>query len=327
FSLKTVSLPNPLPDDSLLVKQLYLSNDPGQRLWMQDLGELSASRPEVAAVKLGEPFRTYSLSRVIQVGGDSGPIKAGDIVESITYWGDYCVVKKDSVYVKKEIPGFSLTSTLGSLGVSGATAYVALHSILKPRPTDTLVVSGAAGAVGNVAVQYAKKVMGIKRVVGIAGSEEKCKWVKSIGADDAVNYKSPTFAEDLAKATPDKVDSFFDNVGGKALDEVLNRMNPNGIIAAVGVTSTYNNIDHPMTVKNYVRVVTNSLTIHGYILANYLDRIPEATEALVNAATSGKLILDGAETVVDIHDRLEEIPRIWAEMFTGVNKGKVVTKL
>ncbi|EJD02363.1 NAD-binding protein [Fomitiporia mediterranea MF3/22] len=281
FALKTIPIPNPLPNDSLLVKTLLLSNDPGQRIWMQELGELSASRPEMATVRLGEP----------------------------------------------EIPGFPLSSLLGSLGISGATAYVALHFVLKPKPTDTLVVSGAAGAVGNVAVQYAKEVMGIKRVVGIAGSEEKCKWLKSIGTDEAVNYKSTTFNEDFAKATPDKVDSFFDNVGGTILDEVLGRMNPKGKIAAVGVTSVYNSMDHPIILKNYVKAVADSVTIYGYNLEEYLDHIPEAIDALADAADSGKLIIDSAETVVDIHDHLEEIPRIWVGMFTGANKGKVITKL
>ncbi|EJD02364.1 NAD-binding protein [Fomitiporia mediterranea MF3/22] len=327
FTVKDVPLPNPLPDDSLLVQTLYLSNDPAQRLWMHKPNEQSGARTDMVSIKLGDPFQAFSLSRVIQVGGNSGSIKVGDIVECRSTWADYSVVKKDAVSVKKEVPGVSLSSFLGTLGISGATAYMALQNLLKPKPGDTLVVSGAAGAVGNVAVQYAKKVLGVKRVVAIAGSDEKCQWLKSIGADEAINYKRPTFVEDLIKATPDRVDSSFDNVGGNILDEVLTRMNPKGIIAAVGAISTYNDLDHPMTIKNYVKVVTDRVTISGYSVIDYWDRMPEAIEALTSAVVSGKLITDGAETVVDIHDRLEEIPRVWAGLFSGANTGKLITKL
>ncbi|KAL5489858.1 QOR1_1 [Sanghuangporus weigelae] len=328
FALKESPLPSPLPDDSLLVKTLYLSNDPVQRLWMQNPGDQhSGKRQGTLSVQLEVPFDSFSLSEVRRVGGESDSIKVGDIVEGRTGWADYYVVKKDKVRVRSKVSGINLSAFLGSLGLSGATAYFALIELLKVKVSDTLVVSGAAGVVGNVAVQYAKKILGVKRVVGIAGSDEKCSWLKSIGADEALNYKSLTFTQDLAKATPAKIDKFFDNVGGPVLDEVMARLNPHAVVAVVGAISLYNKVDQPATIKNYVRLVLDRIAIIGFSLFDYIDRLAEAEQALTSAAVEGKLILDGTETVVDVHGDLEKIPHIWAGLFSGSNTGKLITKV
>ncbi|KAH8119339.1 NAD-binding protein [Phellopilus nigrolimitatus] len=315
FTVKEVPIVSPLPDDSLLVQTLYTSNDPVQRLWTSPVGS---------------PMAAFTLSRVVKVGGEvkeGESVKVGDLVDAQTQWADYTVVKKDKVKVVEELPGLSPSIYLGVLGFSGLTAYFGLESVLKPKKTDTLVVSGAAGAVGNVVVQYAKKVLGVKRVVGIAGSEKKCEWLKSIGADAAVNYKSATFTEDLAKATPDKVDGFFDNVGGAILDEVIMRMNVQGHICACGAISTYTDHEKGMVLKNYMTLIVNRLTITGITVFGYMVQFEEGQRALADTVISGKLVVDGAETLVDVQGKLEELPRIWAGLFESANTGKSITKL
>ncbi|EJD02772.1 NAD-binding protein, partial [Fomitiporia mediterranea MF3/22] len=313
----------------VLVQVIYLSNDAGLRLFVEE--SIKFEREDLVTLPLGTPFPTFAaIGRIVQVGGNekNGPHKVGNIVEvAYPYWADYVVAKKDKAKLRKEIPGISISAYLGNLGFSGATAYWTLKGVLKPKETDTLVVSAAAGAVGNVAVQFAKKVMGVKRVVGIAGTDEKCKWLKSIGADEAVNYKSPTFAEDLKNATPDKVDSFFDIVGGSVLDEVMKRMKPHGVICAVGLMAHMKDAQEPTILRNYGQILINRLSLKGFVLYDYADRLNEAEEALTSAAVAGKLVLHGAETVVDVHGKVEEIPRVWNGLFTGANTGKLITKL
>ncbi|EJC97501.1 NAD-binding protein [Fomitiporia mediterranea MF3/22] len=329
FAVKETLIPNPLPEDSLLVQTIYLSNDAGLRLLLAE--SIKFEREDIVPLSLGSPFPMFkAIGRIVRVGGndENGPHKVGNIVEIFqSYWADYVVVKKDKARPRKEIPGISISAYLGNLGISGATAYWALKGVLKLKETDTLVVSAAAGAVGNVAVQYAKKVMGVKRVVGIAGTDEKCKWLKSIGVDEAVNYKSPTFVEELKKATPDKVDSFFDIVGGTVLDEVMMLMKPHGVICAVGLMAHMKDAQAPVTMRNYGQILVNRLLLKGFTLNDYFDRLGEAEEALASAVVAGKLVLDGAETVVDIHGKVEEIPRVWNGLFTGANTGKLITKL
>ncbi|EJD02777.1 NAD-binding protein [Fomitiporia mediterranea MF3/22] len=235
FTVKEIPLAHPIPEDSLLVQTLYLSNDTGIRHFIEKSAKYE---DDIPTLPLGSPILVFrSIVRVIQVGGGDGvgSFKAGDIVEMWqSQWADYVVVKKDKARPIKQRLGISLSAHLGTIGSPGASAYWALTDVLKTKQTGTIVVSGASGAVGNVAVQFAKHVMGVKNVVGIASSDEKCKWLKSIGADDAVNYKSPTFVGDLRKATLDGVDSFLDNVGGFILDEVMMRMKSHGIICAMG---------------------------------------------------------------------------------------------
>ncbi|KAL5511193.1 QOR1_1 [Sanghuangporus vaninii] len=161
-ALKKLPLPSPLSDDSLLVKTLYLSNDLVQHLWMQNPGDRhSEERQNTLSVQLEIAFDLFSLSEVTQIGDESDSIKMDDIVEGCTGWADYYVVMKDKVRVRSKVSGIKLSAFLGSLGLSGATAYFALIELLKVKMSDTLIVSGAA-AVGNVAVQYAKKILGVK---------------------------------------------------------------------------------------------------------------------------------------------------------------------
>ncbi|KAL5485127.1 QOR1_2 [Sanghuangporus weigelae] len=307
FAVKDFPIPNPVPEDSLLVRT-------------EDLVTLPP----------GTPFPAYvALGRVIQVGGKDDQFKVGDIVQVwYVYWADYIVAPKAKAKLLNPIPGASISAYLGALGSSGEIVYWALKGV-KPKETDTLIVSGAAGALGCVAVQYAKKVLGVKRVVAIAGTDEKCDWVKSIGADEAVNYKSPTFVRDLEKATPDKADLFLDIVGGSILDEVLMRMKTHGIICEAGAMAMMEKLDHdePVVLKNFPHILVNRLTLKGFTMNDYLDRdsLDEAGAALSEAAAAGKLVANGeAETVIDVDGQMEKVPIVWN---TGANKGKLITKV
>lgn len=227
FALKELPLPSALPTDSLLVQILYLSNDPAQRYWVQaGSSAMARNRSDMSAIPIATPMHSFGIGRVIAVGGDGkGDIHVGDLISVRLTWEEYSVIEKSKAekltYVLpfsrpepdqfiatpcSPISGLSPSVFLGALGITGQTAYWCLVDTLEIKPTDTLVVSGAAGATGNIVVQYAKKVLDVQRVIAIAGSEKKCRWLESIGADVAVNYKSPTFAQDLQKASPKGVD-------------------------------------------------------------------------------------------------------------------------
>ncbi|KAK6068631.1 quinone oxidoreductase [Seiridium cupressi] len=190
--------------------------------------------------------------------------------------------------------------------------------------THYLGAFGASGLAAYTGLCYAVKLLGAKRVVGIAGSEEKCTWVRDrLGAHAYVNYKSPTFVEDLKAATPDEVDVYFDNVGGHVLDAALTRMKKNGTIAVCGAVSGYNS-DEPMPINNWFEVISMRITIRGFIMLDYLDKAPMILQELIGAAADGRIKLQDGETVVEA--RIEEQPEIWMRLFSGQNQGKLITK-
>jgi len=164
-------------------------------------------------------------------------------------------------------------------------------------------------------------------VIGIAGSDDKCRWVESLGADQCVNYRSATFEEDLAKATegPGFADLYFDNVGGHILDLMLARLKKNGVVVACGSISGYNS-QEPTVLKNYFQVITMRLSIRGFIVTDYLPKARETVQLFVDALQEGKLkVSDDNEQVVPT--KFENIPHTWWKLFEGGNTGKLVTKL
>ncbi|KAL5507201.1 QOR1_2 [Sanghuangporus vaninii] len=338
-SARTIVLQNHVtPEHPLDLSILHILRDlrrqrlsnPRSSMWVMLSKKARSEREDLVTLPPGTPFPAYAMiGRIIQAGGKDDQFKVGDIVRvSYVYWTDYIVALKAKVRLLKPIPGASISAYLGALELSGQTVYWALKGVLKPKETDTLIVSGAAGALGCLAVQYAKKVLSVKRVVAIAGTDEKCEWVKSIGADEAVNYKSPTFVKDLEKATPDKADLFLDIVGGSIPDEVLMRMKTHGIVCEVGAMAIIEKFDdEPVVLKNFPQIVVNRLTLKGFTMNDYLDR-EEAEAALTEAAAAGRLVADGeAETVVDIDGQMEKVPIVWNGLFTGANKDKLITKV
>lgn len=174
------------------------------------------------------------------------------------------------------------------------------------------------------AQQIAKNLIGCKTVIGIAGSDAKCEWVRSLGADVCLNYKSPSFKQDLASVTPNYVNAYFDNVGGKMLDLMLTRMALNGRVAVCGAISVYNGAD--VQLKNWFEVISMRIQLRGMVVLDWMPKAQETIEEIANAAKAGKIrINDEAETVVAT--QFENIPKTWMKLFDGSNTGKLITKL
>ena len=183
FKLVETELPD-LKDDEVLVKLVYLSNDPAQRGWISK--NINPERLYVEPVKEGTPMHARGLAEVVE--SKSSTYKKGDTVIASTGWSEYAIKPTKEVQPAKDLPsGMSKTHYLGALGLTGLTAYFGLTEVVNTTKDDIVVVSGAAGATGMMAVQIAKHIIGCKKVIGMAGSDDKCKWVESIGADLCLN--------------------------------------------------------------------------------------------------------------------------------------------
>lgn len=322
FELRTATLPK-IKEGQLLAKVKYFSNDTGLRNFIQTT--VAPERFYVPVVPLGSPMRSGIIAEVLE--SLSPNFKSGDLVLDfhLGTWSEYVILDAATTQPLAPLPNdLPLTHYLGAFGASGIAAYAGLYYTGKAKPSDTIVISAAAGATGSMAIQIAAKLLRAERVIGIAGSDEKCAWVKSLGALECVNYKSPTFAADLKAATRNEVDVYFDNVGGGILDLMLTRMKKGGQIAVCGAVSEYNS-DEPMALRNWFELVSMRISITGFIMLDYMEKVPEILKELIGAAADGRIRLDAGETVVEA--RIEEQPEIWMRLFSGGNQGKLLTKL
>lgn len=312
-----------LKDDEVLVKLLCLSNDPAQRGWIDP--DIPAERLYVPPVKLGAPMSARGLAEVVE--STSSKYKKGDTVLASTGWSEYAVVPASSTQPAAELPGGkSKTHYLGALGMTGLTAFFGLTEVGQTTKDDVVVVSGAAGATGSMAVQIAKKIIGAKKVIGIAGTDEKCRWVEKLGADVCLNYKSKSFVEDLKKETPDFANVYFDNVAGDVLDAMLSRMGRSGRIIACGAISSYNTAQERTTgLKNWFEIVIMRLQVRGFIVLDFMKDFAKALELFKEAVADGRLDIEGGETV--IKTKFEDIPKTWLKLFDGSNQGKLITQI
>ena len=272
-------------------------------------------------------MRARAVAEIIE--SKNSKFKKGDKVIASTGWAEYAVNDPQSLQIQpiQQLEGVSVTHFLGAFGLTGLTAYYGTKIIARAGPADTVVVSGAAGATGSMVVQIAKKMLGCKRVIGLAGSDEKCRWVESLGADVCLNYRNPDFKNHLVKATEGFVEVYFDNVGGEILDLMLTRMKKEGRVAACGAVSDYNT-SKPRGLRNWHEIITNRLEIKGFIVLDFVasGKAGEATVEMVKACKEGKITVDESlETVVDTE--FEDVPKIWMMLFEGGNTGKLVTKL
>lgn len=321
FKLQTVELP-PLAEGQILAQVRYFSNDAGIRTFIGCT--VDDDRMYTPPVPIGTPMRSGIIGEVLE--SKSPKFNPGDfVVEFGGSWSERVVLDDATVELLAPLPaGLSITHYLGAFGGTGVTAHIGLLHVAEAKPEHTIVVSAAAGATGSMVVQVAVKLLGAKRVVGIAGGEEKCAWVRDyLGAHACINYKSPTFAADLKAATPDEVDVFFDNVGGAVLDTVLSRMKKYGVVAVCGSVSTYSS-EEPMALRNWFEVVSQRLTIKGFFIFDHFDKVPKVREELINAAADGRVKTD-IENVTPA--TIEEVPNIWADALKGGSTGKSVTKL
>ncbi|KAI4249472.1 MAG: hypothetical protein L6R42_008975 [Xanthoria sp. 1 TBL-2021] len=325
FTLTTAPLDSPT-QDQLLLQTLYLSNDPAQRGWISPT--VDPARLYTTPVELNSPMHARGICKVLKCNAKGW--EEGELVLANPGWREYAVLDAAKCQKLPNLEGLDVgvTQSLGALGGTGLTAWFGINEVAKAGAEDTVVVSGAAGATGSMVVQIAKHIIGCKRVVGIAGGAEKCKWVKEhLGADACVDYKSASFVEELKRETEGFVEVYFDNVGGEILDLMLTRIKRHGRIAACGAVAEYNKDGaEGYGIKNWFEVVSNRIEIKGFIVWDFLGKAAEATKEMVKATREGKIKIDaGNETVVETG--FEGVPETWMKLFEGGNRGKLITKL
>ena len=301
-----------LREDEVLLKSWYISVDPYMRGRMNDVKSYAAS------FEVDQPIKGGIVAKVIESRSKS--LTTGDTVVGILPWATYCIEKADNlrkIDISKVSPGYYL----GILGMPGFTAYFGMMEIGKPQKGDTVVVSGAAGAVGIVAGQIAK-IQGSK-VIGITGSDEKCRLIKEdFGYDDAINYKtSKSVRKEIKTLCPEGVNVYFDNVGGEITDAVVANLDFHARIALCGQISQYNNTKIAAGPSLLPMLLTRSVRLQGFIVSNYSDRFGEALNQLTQWLNEGKLKY--TETIIDGFDKL---PEAFLGLFSGKNQGKMLIK-
>ncbi|MBV8551189.1 MAG: NADP-dependent oxidoreductase [Acidobacteriaceae bacterium] len=299
-------------EEEFLVKILYISLDPAMRPWMNDVESY------VPPVQIGEVMRALGAGRV--VASKHPNFQPGDYVTGVFGVQEYAISNGERA-TKVEPSRASLPVYLSTLGMTGMTAYFGLLEVGQPKPGETVVVSGAAGAVGSVAGQIAK----IKRcrVVGIAGGSGKCRYItEELGFDAAIDYKQGKVGQALAQQCPDGIDVYFDNVGGELLDEVLLQINLHARIVICGAISQYNNTAPVKGPANYLLLLIRRARMEGMLVTDFISRYREAAHEMTGWMAQGKL--KGRE---DIFSGLETFPEVFLKLFTGENNGKLILKV
>ncbi|MFC0438525.1 NADP-dependent oxidoreductase [Kutzneria buriramensis] len=297
----------------LVVRNLYMSVDPYMRGRMNDAK--SYSEP----FKVGEVMQGGAVGEVVQ--SDVEGFAVGDIVLHFAGWRDYAVLHPKQA-VKVDPNAAPISTYLGVLGMPGLTAYAGLLRSAEFKEGDTVFVSGAAGAVGQVVGQLAK-LKGAKRVIGSAGTPEKVKYlVDELGFDAAFNYKDGPVAEQLAQAAPDGIDVYFDNVGGEHLEAAINSLTVHGRIAICGMISGYNATEATPAPRNLAQVIAKRLTIRGLLVGDHYDLQPQFVAEVAPLVAGGQLKY--SETVVE---GLDNAPQAFLGMMRGENTGKMLVKI
>jgi hypothetical protein len=308
FAADDVPLPE-LAEGEARLRTTHLSIDPTIRTWVSD------ARSYFPPVAIGEVVRCSGVGRIVASRCDG--FAEGDHVYSLPGWQEYAVVRDDAFSTRLE-PDADPLAMLSVFGGNGVAAYVGILDVGAARPGDTVVVSAAAGATGSLAGQVAR--LSGCRVVGIAGGEEKCAWLREeAGFDAAVDHRADGFAEALKAATPDRVDVYFDNVGGPVLDTVLHRLAMGGRVALCGAISVYNEDHRPPGPANYLDLITFRGRMEGFNAFDHWDRLDEVVEAFSGWMDDGDLVR--REHLVDGLDRAPEALRM---LFEGQNLGKLV---
>ena len=306
--------PAPSPaDGEFLVRVEYLSVDPAMRTWM------NAGRSYVPPVEIGEVMRAAGIGRVID--SQHPDFAVGDEV-----YGTFGVQR----YALSDGAGVTPVDTtlapapvhLGALGISGLTAYFGLLDVGRPQAGQTVVVSGAAGSVGSIAGQIAR-INGC-RAVGIAGGEDKCRWlVDELGFDAAIDYRAGDLRKQLKMHAPNGIDVFFDNVGGEVLEAALSRLARGARVVLCGAVSQYNAAGELRGLTNYMQLLVARASMTGFVIFDYADRYGEGVVQLADWLRSGEL--RSREQV--IHGDVGDFPDALLALFRGDNTGKLVLAL
>jgi hypothetical protein len=301
-----------IQDGEALVLVTHLSLDPTNRGW-------AGSDTYLPAVGIGDVMRGIAIGVVEE--SRHALLKPGDMVSGLLGWQRYAVVRPDAVTKLPRIPGVAPTAFLGVLGHIGLTAYVGLLDIGRPQPGETLVVTAAAGAVGSLVGQIGK-IQGC-RVVGIAGSDDKCAWLtRDLGFDAAINYRTADVATALEEHCPRGIDIDFENVGGRIFDAILGRINLHARVVLCGLISMYNATRPQPGPYNLGRVLVQRARIEGFIVLDHHARGAEAFPQLWQWVQEGRLQF--REEVVK---GLEQAPAQVNRLFDGSHTGKLIVEL
>ncbi|XP_063380917.1 prostaglandin reductase 1-like [Cydia fagiglandana] len=312
YELIEYELP-PLKDGDILVKAEWISVDPYLRAYNS---------------QILTPYDQFSAQVGVVLESKSPDFPVGSRIVSQKGWCDYSIVNpKDKlkvelgVYKLPNLGDLSPSLGVGAVGMPGATAYFGFLEICKPKAGETVVVTGAAGAVGSLVGQIAK-IKGC-RVVGFAGSDEKVKWLETdLGFDKAINYKTANVVQALKDAAPKGVDCYFDNVGGEISTQIMSQMNLHGRVSVCGSISSYNESDLPKATIVQPALLFNQLKVEGFIVSRWLDRWPEAFADIIQWIKSGKL--KPREHITEGFDKLFDA---FVGMLAGENIGKAVVKV
>ncbi|MGK2954076.1 MAG: NADP-dependent oxidoreductase [Solirubrobacterales bacterium] len=313
YDLVTEPVPE-IGDGEALVHVTWISVDPTNRTW---IGEEPTYLPPVA---IGEVMRALGLGEVVESKNENYPV--GSIVSGLTGWQDYTVTS-DAMPLMVVPAGVDAppAAILGTLGMTGMTAYFGMLEIGEPKEGETVVVSAAAGAVGSVAGQLAK--LKGARVVGIAGGPEKCSWLlDELGFDAAVDYKADDWRTQLKEATPNGIDVDFENVGGEIMEAVFGRMNKDGRIALCGLISGYNEDELPPGPRTFGNLLINRVKLQGFIILDYYARFGEGIAQMSQWVAEGRI--KSEQTIVE---GFEELPNALNMLFAGQNTGKLVVHI
>jgi NADPH-dependent curcumin reductase CurA len=304
-------------DGEFLVRNLWLSCDPAQRAWM----EIDTYIP---VLPLGEVMAGGSAGEVVE--SKHPDFATGDLVSGVFGWQDYAVSDGQGfgggLFPPAKIPpGVDIPTALSIFGVTGLTAYFGLLDVGQLKEGDTVLVSGAAGAVGSIVLQIAK-LKGC-RAVGVAGGARKCDWLREeLGADDAIDYKGEDLFARVGEACPDGIDVFFDNVGGETLDAALAHLARGARVVICGAVSGYNEFEQRPGIRNHHMLIMQRGTMRGFLVFDFMDRVTEAIGDLASWVMEGKL-----SNQIDVVEGLENAPDALRRLFTGENLGKQLVKI
>jgi NADPH-dependent curcumin reductase CurA len=305
----------PVPEigaGQVLIRVSHISLDPSMR------GQMENRADYVAPLQIGDVMRAGGVGRVVRSDHDDYP--EGCLVGGALGMQDYVVSDGRQPPLRRFDNDVTPEEALGILGGTGMTAYFGMLDVGKPEAGDVVVISGAAGATGSVAGQIAK-IAGC-RVIGIAGSEDKCRWLtEELGFDAAINYKKEDVASALDAHCPNGMDIYFDNVGGEILDLCLARIRDGARVVLCGGISRYNATGELMGPKNYFNLVFRRARMEGFIVLDYAKRFPEAAEQMRKWMREGRL-----EQRVTVVEGFEELPRTLIRLFEGYNTGKLMVK-
>ncbi len=308
FARDDVTVPSP-ESGEFLVEVTWLSIDPTIRGWM-------AYDTYLPAIEIGAPIRSAGLGTILESNNDAYPV--GATVFGLTGWQQYAVFGGGMQIVPE---GVSPEAALSIFGVTGLTAYFGLLDVGDAKAGETVLISGAAGATGSTVGQIAK-IKGC-RVVGIAGSTEKCAWLTDdLGFDAAINYKTENVKRAIREICPDGVDVFFDNVGGDILQAAISNLAIRGRVVLCGAIAQYND-DAPRPGPNNLQMlITHRGRMEGFVVLDYMDRAGEAITDLGRWVSEGKMTYR-----TDVIDGLDHAPEAVDRLFTGANMGKVMVRL